>query len=183
MLRKDLRTNTTDALNEILIPAQGGPVSGSDYAFIDSTAINGRKYAYMVEDWDLKGVNTIHAPLIAEANPVSPAIRLLAPSDEATLSTFSKFRWQAEGRTTTVQDLLARTVYFETRLLGKDGEFFDMRDAPFRQIPVASDTSDADAKAARAKLQAALDGPLAKGAKSSTPPKKKTKKNATAVAQ
>lgn len=63
-----------------------------------------------------------------------------------------------------------------------DGEFSDMRDAPFRQIPVASDTSDADAIAARVKLQAALDGPLAEDPNSATPRKKKAKKNKTTSA-
>jgi arylsulfatase A-like enzyme len=43
------------------------------------------------------------------------------------------------------------------KLTGK-GELFDMSDAPWRQIPVLADTSDAEAKAARAGLQAALDG-------------------------
>ena len=61
-----------------------------------------------------------------------------------------------------------------------DGEFFDMKDAPHRQIPVAADTSDADAKTARTKLQAALDGPLAADPDSPMPPKKKAKKNKTA---
>ena len=39
-----------------------------------------------------------------------------------------------------------------------DGQFFDMKNAPWQQIPVPADTSDAEAKAARAKLQAALAG-------------------------
>jgi arylsulfatase A-like enzyme len=42
------------------------------------------------------------------------------------------------------------------KLTGR-GELFDMRDAPFRQIAVPADTADAEAKAARATLQAALD--------------------------
>ena len=64
-----------------------------------------------------------------------------------------------------------------------DGEFFDMKEAPHRQIPVAADTSDADAKAARMKLQAALDGPLMEDPHSASPSKKKkAKKNKTASA-
>jgi arylsulfatase A len=54
------------------------------------------------------------------------------------------------------------------------GELFDMKDAPFRQIPVAKDTGDEEAKAARAKLQAVLDGLR----DDSTPPKKKNAKGA-----
>ncbi|MCC6354533.1 MAG: hypothetical protein IT577_11645 [Verrucomicrobiae bacterium] len=36
-----------------------------------------------------------------------------------------------------------------------------MRDAPWQEIPVSADTSDPEAKAARARLQTALDGMLA----------------------
>lgn len=42
------------------------------------------------------------------------------------------------------------------KLMG-NGKFFDMREAPHRQIPVAPDAMDADAKAAREKLQLALN--------------------------
>jgi arylsulfatase A len=41
--------------------------------------------------------------------------------------------------------------------LTSNDEFFDMKEAPHRQIPVSIDTTDADALAARAKLQIALD--------------------------
>jgi arylsulfatase A len=62
------------------------------------------------------------------------------------------------------------------KLTGK-GELFDMRDAPHRQIPVAADTKDADAQAARAQLQKALDHLAAEAAKEGLPPgKKKGKK-------
>lgn len=43
----------------------------------------------------------------------------------------------------------------------KAGGFFDMKDAPWREIPVPSDTPDAGAKAARARLKSVLDGLLA----------------------
>jgi arylsulfatase A len=51
----------------------------------------------------------------------------------------------------------ARYVRSERWKLTGTGEFFDMREAPHQQIAVAPDTSDPEAKAARAKLQAALD--------------------------
>jgi hypothetical protein len=57
--------------------------------------------------------------------------------------------------------------------LAGDGELFDMKDAPFRQIAVAKDSNDPQAQAARAALQAALDGLRADGA----PLPKKKKKN------
>jgi len=41
------------------------------------------------------------------------------------------------------------------------GEFFDMRDAPWSEKLVPADDSDAEAKAARARLQTALDGVVA----------------------
>lgn len=57
-----------------------------------------------------------------------------------------------------------------------EGELFDMSDAPYRQIPVAADSGDTEAKAARAKLQAALDG-LKPGPGDAEPAGKKRKKN------
>ena len=41
--------------------------------------------------------------------------------------------------------------------LGKSGDLFDMKDAPFVEKAVASDSTDADAVAARKRLQAVLD--------------------------
>ncbi len=38
-----------------------------------------------------------------------------------------------------------------------NGQLFDMKDAPFQQIPVPSDAADTDTKAARSKLQTTLD--------------------------
>jgi arylsulfatase A len=45
--------------------------------------------------------------------------------------------------------------------LTQAGDFFDMKDAPWREIPVAGDTTDAEAQAARARLKTALDGMIA----------------------
>ncbi|MBI3448529.1 MAG: hypothetical protein HY049_06405 [Acidobacteria bacterium] len=98
ILRKDLRTQVTVALNDVLIESKGSPVSGADYSFTDSTAVNGKKYAYSIEDWDITGVNTIHDPMIARPNVNNSAIRLLGPSDEARLSAGGRFRWETEGR-------------------------------------------------------------------------------------
>ena len=41
--------------------------------------------------------------------------------------------------------------------LANNGGFFDLKDAPFNEIPVAKDTTDAAALAAKKKLQAVLD--------------------------
>jgi arylsulfatase A len=45
--------------------------------------------------------------------------------------------------------------------LTQAGDFFDMKDAPWREIAVPADTTDPEAKAARSRLQSALDGMLA----------------------
>ncbi|WP_145092269.1 sulfatase/phosphatase domain-containing protein [Anatilimnocola aggregata] len=49
-----------------------------------------------------------------------------------------------------------RNVRSDRWKLTSNDEFFDMKEAPHRQIPVTTDTTDADALAARAKLHAAL---------------------------
>jgi len=41
--------------------------------------------------------------------------------------------------------------------LNNDGQLFDMKEAPFREIPVAADSSEAEAQVARKRLQAVLD--------------------------
>jgi arylsulfatase A len=63
--------------------------------------------------------------------------------------------------------------------LNNDGEFFDMKEAPFKEIAVAKDTADADAVAARAHLQQVLDGLVNKNAapdKAEPTPEKKGKR-------
>jgi arylsulfatase A len=45
--------------------------------------------------------------------------------------------------------------------LTQSGDFFDMKDAPWQELPVAADRTDSEATAARVRLQAALDGMLA----------------------
>jgi arylsulfatase A-like enzyme len=68
-----------------------------------------------------------------------------------------------------------RYVRSERWKLTGDGKLFDMKDAPFKEIPIPADTSDAEAQVARAKLKSALDG-----LKSDDPlPKKKKKKAKT----
>lgn len=55
------------------------------------------------------------------------------------------------------------------------GAMFDLKEAPFKEAPVSADTSDADAKAGRVKLQAALDGLKIDDPGTAPPPKKKKK--------
>lgn len=58
--------------------------------------------------------------------------------------------------------------------LNNDGEFFDMRTAPFEQTAVTKLT--AESTAAREKLQAVLDGLVSEGKDATAPTKKKKKK-------
>jgi arylsulfatase A len=45
--------------------------------------------------------------------------------------------------------------------LTQSGDFFDMKDAPWREIPVNPDTTDAETMVARGRLKSALDGMIA----------------------
>lgn len=61
--------------------------------------------------------------------------------------------------------------------LNEKGELFDLKDAPFQEIPVAADAPDADAQAARKTLAAVLEGFASAGLKATGPPKKKKGQN------
>lgn len=54
-----------EKINEQLIAARGGPVSGAAYRFLDSGRTNGVAYYYMIEDVDLYGISTFHGPVTA----------------------------------------------------------------------------------------------------------------------
>ena len=97
ILRKDVRTGEIAALNQFLIPAGGSTSSGADYSFMDTTAVNGKKYHYHLEDFDLNGMNTIHRPLPAVPNPPQPGVRLLAPEYDGALAG-GRFRWESDAR-------------------------------------------------------------------------------------
>jgi hypothetical protein len=98
ILRRDLRSKKIVALNPTLIAPQGSPVSGATYSYTDATAVNGKKYEYMIEDWDTQGINTIHDPVVAKPNPLMSTIRLVSPSDESSLTSLSRFDWEMDGR-------------------------------------------------------------------------------------
>lgn len=98
ILRKAERSGLFERVTPGLIPGQGSPVSGADYGFVDETALNGVRYLYMLEDFDLSGVNTIHPPRQAVPNPKSPPLRLLAPAYEATAGQRVVLRWESDSR-------------------------------------------------------------------------------------
>jgi hypothetical protein len=56
-------------LNEALIPAQGDPVSGASYSFVDTPDYG--TYYYQLEDVDYHGVSTMHGPVrVTVARPL-----------------------------------------------------------------------------------------------------------------
>jgi arylsulfatase A len=66
--------------------------------------------------------------------------------------------------------------------LTKGGALFDLKDAPFKEIPIPADTTDADALASKKRLQAVLaDHPAAPGKPTPKPAAKKEKQNQDAV--
>ena len=52
-------------MNESFIPALGSPTAGSDYDFVDQWVLNGKRYFYLLEDIDTKGISTFHGPVKA----------------------------------------------------------------------------------------------------------------------
>lgn len=98
VIRRNPRNLTTERLNTFLIPSQGSPVSGASYAFVDTTAVDGVRYLYQLEDWDFSNVNTLHAPAPAVPNPQAPRIRLVAPAYEAAAGQHVTFTWISDAR-------------------------------------------------------------------------------------
>jgi hypothetical protein len=98
ILRREVRTNTIERLTAQLIPAQGSPVSGAFYSFEDRKAVNGVKYHYRLEDFDLSGFNALHPPQRTVPNPERPPIRLTSPSYEAKAGTSVTMRWESDRR-------------------------------------------------------------------------------------
>jgi len=47
-------------INPTLIPAEGSPIQGATYTYIDTNVRNGHTYSYLLEDIDFNGVSTFH---------------------------------------------------------------------------------------------------------------------------
>jgi lysophospholipase L1-like esterase len=56
-------------LNDALIPAEGDPVFGASYVYIDSDGVKRVTYYYKLEDVDIHGVTTLHGPVSAKVRP------------------------------------------------------------------------------------------------------------------
>lgn len=50
-------------INDVLIPAEGDPVTGASYSYLDTAALGETIYYYQLEDIDFFGVSTIHGPV------------------------------------------------------------------------------------------------------------------------
>jgi hypothetical protein len=111
ILRKDVRTRTVERLNPTLIPPQGSPVSGAFYAFVDTTALDGKKYLYSLEDWDIHSVNNIHPPKRAVPNPPRPPIRLLKPGYEEKAESVVRLKWEADGKRRCIVEISADATF------------------------------------------------------------------------
>ncbi len=105
ILRRDVRTRTVERLNPTLIPPQGSPVSGASYAFVDTTALDGKKYLYSLEDWDIYSVNNIHPPKQAVPNAPYPPIRLLKPGYEEKAGSVVRLQWEVDGRRRSIVEI------------------------------------------------------------------------------
>jgi len=113
ILRTDVRAKQTVALNTNLIPAQGGPTFGASYGFVDKTAVNGRRYVYYVEDWDVTERNTIHRGLDAIPNPLGSKVRLVAPAYDADAGRTPTFKWVTTGRMLSTLEISADASFPE----------------------------------------------------------------------
>ena len=68
--RSDAATGEYTQITEALIPAEGGPTFGAEYAYEDTDVAPGLTYWYELEDIDTHGVSTFHGPIRAEIPPV-----------------------------------------------------------------------------------------------------------------
>lgn len=98
VLRKAERSGVFERVTPALIPGNGSTVSGATYSFDDRTAVNGVKYLYVLEDFDLNGINTLHPPRRTVANPAAPPITLEEPAYEAAVGNSIVLRWSGDRR-------------------------------------------------------------------------------------
>lgn len=67
IMRGRSETGPYEKINDRLIPASEDAVAGGDYSFADSEVTPGEQYYYQLEDIDLSGNVTSHAPIVVEA--------------------------------------------------------------------------------------------------------------------
>ena len=170
----------------------GTATGGADAATVEGKAISGHK-ATMLEGGS-------RVPLVVNWPGVTPAGKvskdLIDFSDffgtfaelggaqlpEGVKIDSHSFAPQIKGEPGTPRDwiyveLSGKSYVREARYkLTNGGELFDLKNAPFEEIPVPADTTDADALAAKKKLQAVLNEHPAGDASGLKPKAKKGKK-------
>jgi hypothetical protein len=111
VLRRDVRTGKVERVNPKLIPGAGTSTTGGSYSFVDTKALNGKNYLYMLEDWDVNAMNTIHPPKRAVPNPRRPPISLLSPGYESKAERRLRFAWEASTRMRTRVEISADPAF------------------------------------------------------------------------
>jgi hypothetical protein len=111
VLRRDVRTGKVERVNPKLIPGAGTSTTGGYYSFVDTKALNGKNYLYMLEDWDVNAMNTIHPPKRAVPNPRRPPISLLSPGYESKAERRLRFAWEASTRMRTRVEISADPAF------------------------------------------------------------------------
>jgi len=96
VLRQEARSGRFERVTNALLPGLGSDVSGASYSFEDMTAVNGVKYHYMLEDFDLGGFNTIHPPERTVPNPPAPPLRLVQPAYDSKAGRVVTLKWQSD---------------------------------------------------------------------------------------
>jgi hypothetical protein len=98
LVLKDVRKGTTRWANSALIPAAADAVSGASYEYVVQPLPNGKKYEVSLEDVDLQGFNTLHAPATVVPNPQRPAVNLLSPRYEERAGASVTLKWESATR-------------------------------------------------------------------------------------
>jgi hypothetical protein len=65
LYRSDTENGQYVKINSSLIVAEGSPIKGALYEFVDQSVKNRHTYYYKLEDIDLNGVSTLHGPVSA----------------------------------------------------------------------------------------------------------------------
>jgi hypothetical protein len=84
----------TVRVTEALIPASGGPVAGSDYRYLDSSAVPGVTYYYELHEVETNGSENRFGPIEARVSGFSPARSLALVA----LAAAALALWWAGGR-------------------------------------------------------------------------------------
>ncbi len=177
----------------VFVGDNGTAHQGATEATVDGRAISGQKGTM------LEGGSRV--PLIVNWPGTTPAGKVLKDLTDFTdfMPTFAElagaklpdakidghsFASQIKGQPGTPRDWIYvqlagdRYVRDSRWKLTGTGEFFDLKEAPFKELAVAADTTDPEAKASREKLQAALTELKSQDTiTGDTPPRAKGKKS------